>query len=169
MTTGAAASKKARLSAPVASHSDWARWPSVKGPVATMSASTPTASSSRLLARRREISMRGWAQRRAVTSFENASRSTASAPPAATRLRIAASMRRDPSAERLRFEHSRSAIGIGALKRVRAHELRGVTGFMHGGAHLGAHLDKLHTNAAIGELERRLAACGPAPKMRTTR
>ena len=32
---------------------------------------------------------------------------------------------------------------------------------MHGGAHLGAHLDKLHTNAAIGELERRLAACEP--------
>ena len=66
-----------------------------------------------------------------------------------------------PKRGELRFEHSRSTVGIGALKRVRAHELRGVTGFMHGGAHLGAHLDKLHANTAIGELERRLTAREP--------
>ena len=66
-----------------------------------------------------------------------------------------------PERGELRLEHSRSAVGISALKRVRAHELRGVTGFMHGGAHLGAHLDELHANAAIGKLERRLAAREP--------
>ena len=66
-----------------------------------------------------------------------------------------------PERGELRLEHPRSAIGIGALKRVRAHELCGVAGFVHGGAHLGAHLDKLHANAAIGKLECRLAAREP--------
>ena len=66
-----------------------------------------------------------------------------------------------PERGELRLEHSRSAVGISTLKRVRAHELCGVAGFVHGGAHLGAHLDKLHANAAIGKLERRLAAREP--------
>ena len=66
-----------------------------------------------------------------------------------------------PERGELRLEHSRSAVGISALERVRAHELCGVARFVHGGAHLGAHLDKFHVNTAIGKLKRRLAACEP--------
>ena len=169
MTTGAAASKKARLSAPVASHSDWARSPSVKGPVATMSASTPTASSSRLLARRREISMQGWAQRRAVTSPENASRSTASAPPAATRLRIAISIRCDPSAESSALSIPAALSGLVLLSE-----------FEHtSSAALPVLCTAVPTSGRISTSSTRMPRsaswsaaslpASPAPKMRTTR
>ena len=75
----------------------------VRGPVARTTALAPSATSAMSVTSRRTISMSGSASIRAVTSAENASRSTASAPPAGTACARATSKTDDPSASSSAF------------------------------------------------------------------
>lgn len=55
---------------------------------------------------------------------------------------------------KLRLQHAGSAFGLGALQRVRAHELSAIAAAMHIGFGFGAHLEQTHVHAALGELKR---------------
>ncbi len=90
------ASKKARLSAPVAAWIASASAPEVRGPVAMIQ--EPEAG--RAVISSSATSISGWARSRAVTASAKGSRSTARAPPAGRRWRSAISMMR-PAAARI--------------------------------------------------------------------
>ena len=97
-----------------------------------------------------------------VTKAENASRSTASAAPAGTRVASAARMTSDPSAAHLLFEQADRVVELVTAQRVAAHQLREAVALMNGGPADRPHLVQRHRHAARRRLPRGLAAGEPS-------
>ena len=89
---------------------------------------------------------------------EKASRSTASAPPAGTRVASAQAMIERPGTAELFFEQADGVSEGGAPQRVGANELAQVVGGLRRSSRDRFLLDQAHVHTALGELPGRLAA-----------
>ena len=150
-TIGAIASKKASASAPVAAAIASASDGEVSGPVAMIAWSQ--SSGGRPATSSRAIVISGCASMRAVTACENPSRSTASAPPAGTWLRVAA--RHDQRAGKPHLgmqQPDRIGLGIVGAEGVGADQLGQAVGLVRVGAAHRAHLVQHDRHAGFGRL-----------------